>query len=190
MKNKIPLFSLAMLFSIQTIAQEVTKQEQGYFNLTEIGYSFGNKTFEYQASKNVFNSTTDGAYSLSLRNINGMFITNKISIGAGVSLENYTLTESSHNYNNLLLLFVDVRYYFKNENNTFFAYGDAGGATKISDNFSKGTMFNLGVGYKFKVAPRTGMIGSIGYNDQTIKREPNVTKNRYYGFAVRAGILF
>ncbi|MNR15758.1 hypothetical protein D3C85_1323140 [compost metagenome] len=190
MKNKITLFSVAMLFSISVMAQEVTKQERGYFNLTEIGYFFGNRTFEYQAAKNAFKSTTDGAYSLNLRNINGVFITNKISVGAGLSLENYTLTEGSQSYNNLLLLFVDARYYFKNESNTFFVYGDAGGAAKIADNFSKGTMFNLGIGYKFKVAPKTAMTGSFGYSDQTIKREPDVTRNRFYGFAVRAGILF
>jgi len=190
MKIKISFFSIAMLVSIHSIAQEITKQERGYFNLTEIGYSFGNNTFEYQASPNVFNSITDGAYSLSLRNINGVFITNKISVGAGVGLENYTHREDRHNYNNLFLLFIDLRYYFKNENQTFFIYGDAGGSMKIADNYNKGAMFNLGVGYKFKIAPKMGMIGSFGYNDQTIKGEPTVTKNRYYGFTAKAGILF
>ena len=88
-----------MLGTLKLIAQDGTKQEKGYFNLTELGVSAGNNKFEYQVSPNKFEGTTDGAYSISLRNINGVFFTNKISIGAGVGLENYTHNDNSSDYN-------------------------------------------------------------------------------------------
>lgn len=190
MKRIIIVVIVVVINNLAVSAQEMTKQEKGYFNLTELGLSFGNNSFEYQISPNKYGGGTDGAYSISLRNINGLFLTHKIALGIGVGLENYTHNDNSTNYNNLFQLFIDTRYYFKNKANTFFAYGDVGTSAKIADNFSKGTMFNLGIGYKFKVAKKTAMIGSFGYNDQTINRETFVTKNRYYGVAFHAGLLF
>jgi len=190
MKRKLCLFGLALIAAHAIYAQTITKQEKGYFNLTEVGYTGGNHTYDIQVSPNKYDGGTSGAYALSLRNINGVFLTNKISLGAGIGLENYTDNDSYFNNNNLFQLFLDVRYYFKNENNTFFVYGDAGTGLKIDDNFRKGQMFNLGGGYKFKVGPKMGMIGSLGYSDQTIKGEPAITKNRYYGLAVKVGLLF
>lgn len=189
MKRKLFLLGFALLTAHLIHAQTITKQEKGYFNLTEVGYTGGNHTYDIQVSPGKYDGGTSGAYSLSLRNINGVFLTNKIAVGAGLGLENYTDNDSYFTSNNLFQLFLDVRYYFKNQNNTFFAYGDAGGGLKIADNFRKGEMFNLGFGYKFKVAPKAGMIGSLGYSDQTIKSDPAITKNRYYGLAVKVGLL-
>ncbi|MFW0716227.1 hypothetical protein [Pedobacter sp. N23S346] len=190
MKRKLLLFGFALVASNLLYAQTITKQEKGYFNLTELGYTVGNHTYDIQVSPNRYDGGTTGAYSLSLRNINGVFFTNKISVGAGVGLENYTDNDNYFTNNNFFQLFLDVRYYFKNDNNTFFAYGDAGTGLKIDDNFSKGQMFNLGGGYKFKVGSKMAMLGSLGYSDQSIKDEPSITRNRYYGLAVKVGLLF
>ena len=70
MKKKL-FFLTAILFTSSFLkAQTITKQEKGYFNLTELGYSFGGYSFEDQVSSNKFVGYEDGAYSLSLRNIN------------------------------------------------------------------------------------------------------------------------
>jgi hypothetical protein len=184
------LLSIIVLFcTLHCYAQEITKQEKGYFNITELGYFMVNNAYESQVSPNSFKVIYDGAYALSLRNINGIFITNRISLGAGVGLENYTRKSNSQSWDNTFQLFLDARYYFKNEENTFFAYGDVGSSIKISDNIEKGPMFNLGAGYKIKSSNKTALVGSIGFIDQTIKEEAPVYRNRYYGFAFKVGLL-
>ncbi|RYG09466.1 MAG: hypothetical protein EOO07_23825, partial [Chitinophagaceae bacterium] len=143
MKNKrISIFLASCLISVSALAQTITKQEKGYFNLTEFSVFTGNNTFEYQTAPNSFEEGSNGAYALSLTNINGYFITNQISLGVGVGLGNYTNSENNFDWNNVFLLFVDARYYFKNKPNTFFAYGDIGSSIKIADNVAKGPMQN------------------------------------------------
>jgi hypothetical protein len=189
--KKLSFLLAAVLFVTKSYSQTITKQEKGYFNLTEITAFSGNNQYEYQVTPNKFDGSTDGAYAFSLRNINGYFITNKIAIGLGVGLENYTHADSYFNNNNLFLMFLDARYYFKNSANTFFAYGDIGSSIKIADHFDKGPMYNLGVGYKFKVGKNTALTTGLGYADQSIKHDnSNITKDRYYGFALKAGVLF
>jgi len=187
--KKITLLLVTIFWYSHAVAQEVTKQEKGYFNITELGYFNVNNTFETQTNPNSFYVVHDGAYAVSLRNINGIFLTNKIAVGIGVGLENYTLKSSSDSYVNTFQLFADARYYFKNSNNTFFAYGDVGGSIAISDNIEKGPMFNFGIGYKLKSSKKTALLGSIGFIDQSIQEEAPVLKNRYYGLAFKVGLL-
>jgi hypothetical protein len=190
MKTNLLLLTLIICFTGTVKAQSVTNQEKGYFNLTEVGYSFGNHTYDIQISPTKYDGGTSGTYAFNLRNINGLFLTNNISVGIGLGLENYTDNDSYFDNKNLFQLFLDARYYFKNERNTLFIFGDVGTGLKIDDNFNKGQMFNLGFGYKFKLGTKTSMTGSLGYNDQTIKSDPVITKNRYYGLGFKIGLLF
>lgn len=187
--SKFLAISAMAFFTSICHAQELTKQEKGYFNVTELGLYYGNNSLQIDNASGGYNSYNDGAYALSLRTINGVFITDKVSLGIGVGLENYTLTESNTN-SNLFQLFGDARYYFKNEASTFFAYGQLGPSLAISDRFEKGTMYNLGIGYKFKVSDKTAMNGSFGFIDQYIKTNPNLRQNRYYGIALKVGVMF
>jgi hypothetical protein len=190
MKKTLIILAISIL-TIKSYSQTITKQEKGYFNLTEISAFGGNNAFDFQVTTNKYESRSDGAYAFSLRNINGYFITNKIAVGLGVGLENYTHSDSYFNTNNLFLLFLDTRYYFKNSANTFFAYGDIGSSVKIADNIDKGPMYNLGIGYKFKVGNKTALTAGLGYVDQSIKHdETNIMRDRYYGFAFKVGLLF
>lgn len=189
MKNVL-LLTLLLATTSKAFSQNPTKQEKGYFNLTELKVYFGNHVFEYQFTENINNGGTNSAYSIGLYNINGWFITNNISIGLGIGLESYRFNKNSFVFNNLFPAFVDARYYFKNKANTFFAYGNAGTSLKLSHDFDKGDMYGLGIGYKFKVAQKTAMTGSLGYNDQTIKNPIPIVKDRYYGFAFKVGLLF
>ncbi|MGN7989577.1 hypothetical protein ACTJKC_19670 [Pedobacter sp. 22226] len=189
MNTKLYLVVLMLILGDALMAQNITKQEKGYFNLTEFGYHIVNHIYEAKVEPNRYVGATSGSYALSLRNINGVFLTNNISIGAGIGLENYTDNNNYYLSNNLFQLFLDVRYYFKNQNKTFFAYGNAGTGLKVDNNFRKGAMFNLGSGYKFKVGPKAGILVSLGYSDQTIRINPSMTKKRYYGIAAKVGLL-
>ncbi|WP_113639594.1 hypothetical protein [Nubsella zeaxanthinifaciens] len=187
--KKITLLLISLCWLQVSFAQEITKQEKGYFNLTELGYFAVNNDYETQITPSSFSVIYDGAYAISLRNINGWFVTNKLSVGLGVGLENYTRKSSSAIYDNTFQIFLDARYYLKNKVNTFFAYADVGSSVAISDVIEKGPMFNLGLGYKLKMTKRTALVGSLGFIDQTIKEEAPVYKNRYYGFAFKVGLL-
>ena len=191
MRNKI--FNITIFTTICLTSfckgQTITKQEKGYFNTTEFGYYVGNHSLKINNSKGGYNSYVNGSYSLSLRNINGLFITNKISLGIGVGLENYSQNESNAN-DNLFQLFADARYYFRNEASTFFVYGQVGPSIAITDRHEKGSMYNLGLGHKFKVGAKTAMNASFGFIDQYITTDPAVLQNRYYGIALKAGLLF
>lgn len=179
--------ALSICFKLSANAQQPTKQEKGYFNLTEFGFFSGTK---HEALNYGGNTATanNGAYAISLRNINGYFITNKLSVGLGVGMENYTLYDANV-YDNMFLLFADARYYFKNANNTFFAFGDAGSSVALNYSFSKGPMFNVGGGYKFKVGNRTALTGAVGFSNQTIKQIAPNYKENYYGATFKIGLL-
>jgi hypothetical protein len=187
--NKPTLLVIAALLFSDVSAQEITKQEKGYFNITELGYFLVNNAYEYQTNPNTIKVVYDGAYALSLRNINGVFLTNKIALGIGVGLENYTHKSDSYNWDNTFQVFFDTRYYFRNEEQTFFAYGDIGSSISISDNIEKGSMVNLGLGYKVKLSKKTALLGSIGFINQNIDEETPILRNRYYGFAFKVGLL-
>lgn len=186
----LSLFILILMLSYGTLhAQEITKQEKGYFNLTELGYFFSSN----QTNMPMIGGSARqkyGAYALSLRNINGLFITNNLSLGVGVGLDGYTFKMSESIYDNTFLLFGDVRYYLKNERNTFFGYGDLGSSVAIDDNIANGLFFDLGLGYKFKISNRTGMSVSMGYNRQNINHDHSSIKENYSSFTVKLGLLF
>lgn len=187
MKSTLMLLCL-MIGYTNISAQEITKQEKGYFNLTELGYFFANNRVNQRLVGSNNNISSNGAYALSIRNINGLFIDNNLSLGIGVGLDGYTFNNDKYHFDNTFLLFGDARYYLKNEMNTFFGYGDFGKSVSIDDNIESGLFFNLGLGYKFKVARRAAMNGSIGYNHQNISHN-NPTKERYSSFVIRVGFL-
>ncbi|MET3114621.1 hypothetical protein AAKU52_002356 [Pedobacter sp. CG_S7] len=168
-------------------AQEITKQERGYFNLTELGYFLGNNSI-IQTKAGGSGKNVNGAHALSLRNINGLFVNNNLSLGIGVGLDGYTFNNDRYHFDNTFLLFGDARYYLKNEMNTFFGYGDLGQSVAIDDNIQKGLFYNLGMGYKFKVAPTAAMNGSIGYNHQNINHTSSIKEN-YSSLVIRVGLL-
>ncbi|MEJ5963299.1 DUF3575 domain-containing protein [Pedobacter immunditicola] len=184
----ILLFSLIIGYSTSS-AQEITKQEKGYFNLTEVGYFFSRNIISQTPAGGAF-SHKNGAHALSLRNINGFFIGNNLSLGIGVGLDGYTFNGGGSRFDNTFLVFSDVRYYLHNEKNTFFGYGDLGSSVSIDDNIAQGLFYNIGMGYKFMVATRTGMNASFGYNHQKINHDSSNLKESYSSLALKVGLMF
>lgn len=180
---------IIVLTALQLKAQEINKQERGYFNITEIGYFNGKNTLSLSGAINptVFTNST---YALSIRNINGVFLNPKFSIGLGLGLDGYTFSNNNAKFTNTFLVFADTRYYLKDQKRTFFLYGDFGLSVPIDDNIAKGRMINAGVGYKLMLAKRSAITASIGLVEQSITGERNVSSNRFSSMAFRIGVLF
>ena len=167
-----PFLTLLILITLGTAlsAQKITKQEKGYFNLTELGYHAADSFVK----ETIFSGNEDPSnpgWGISVKNINGIFVNANLSLGIGIGLDAYSFKNgNSDAYREFttMPIFGDVRYYLKNKANAFFAYGDLGSSVAISDSFSRGLLYNLGIGYKFKVIPHLGMTASACYNFQAI----------------------
>jgi hypothetical protein len=191
MKNIFYFLTASILISNNLYSQETkarNKQEKGFFNITELGYYFGVNDKKTQIDQRTIARSIKDVYTLSLRNVSGIFLTNKFSLGAGVGLDGFQVKNSD--FYNTFQLFGDVRYYFKNQDNTWYVYGNLGSAVKIDPVFSKGLSGGGGIGSKFMIGWKTAMTASFGYQEQNIKGAPIIIKNRIPSVAVKAGILF
>lgn len=178
----VALLSISNILYAQNMdSQDITKQEKGYFNITELGFFYGNSNIRYRN----FGEGTAVNIS-SLRTINGLFLTPKISIGIGAGLDGVNV----HRYKffNTFNIFADARYYLNNKKHVFFFYGDLGSAVKIDDNLEKGLMFNFGVGRKITIVRGFVIVPSIGYNQQNFK--DGGTSFRNETLALKMGVLF
>lgn len=188
--NRFTLFVFLLFKSQQLFSQSDTilnKQEKGYFNLTEGGYYYGLNDRRTQIGPNSFRSTAATVNAISLRNINGFFVNNHLSLGVGVGLDGFQIKDGD--FYNTFQVFGDVRYYFKNAENTWYAYGNLGRAMVIDDGFEKGLSGGGGIGVKFMISYKTVTTLSFGYNEQEIKTNPQ-DKQRIPSFAFRVGLLF
>ncbi|MFA6276086.1 MAG: hypothetical protein WC622_05010 [Pedobacter sp.] len=186
MKNKIKLV-IAILFFTNTLyaqndnSQEKTKQEKGYFNITELGYYAGNSNI-----RRANDGTSSSVDIKSLRTINGLFLTQKFSLGIGIGVDGVKIKD--YGFFNTVNAFADVRYYLKDDEDGYFFYMDLGSAIKISSDTQKGLLLNLGVGHKFMLSDNFIIVPSIGYNQQDFK----VTSTKYSNetLALKIGMLF
>lgn len=180
--------TVAILFVFNIAqAQESTKKAKGFFNITEVGFFYGGNDRRVQIGPKAFQSTFDEAKVYSLRNISGWFLNQHLSFGLGVGADGIQIKPSP--FYNTFLLFVDGRYYFNEEDESFFTYSDIGSAVAIDQSFQKGLMWNIGGGYKFMVAEKTVITASLGYNEQYIKTT-TTDKQRIPSVAFKVGIMF
>jgi hypothetical protein len=165
----------------------VNKQEKGYFNITELGYYYGGNDKTVQLGANSSKTTFDAVNTISLRNINGFFLTNHLSLGVGVGLDGFQVKKGP--FFNTFQLFGDVRYYFKNQDATWYAYGNLGKAIKIDPHFEKGLAGGGGIGIKAMVSWKTALLVSFGYQEQEIKSQSTL-RQRIPSVAFKVGLLF
>jgi len=176
---------LILLITQHVVAQENAKSKGSYFNITEFGYHMGAQRYEINAQGDTFDNF---AQALSFRTINGIFLTEKFSVGVGLGLEGYKIPYSSFFHKTALQVFGDARYYLKNEKNTPFAYADFGHSIRINDNFLKGINMGAGVGYKFSLRGKTALQTSLGYSQQNSKT--GEANERYPTGTFKVGFLF
>ncbi|WP_340154728.1 hypothetical protein [uncultured Winogradskyella sp.] len=173
MKNYI--LPILLLTSILSFAQNNSENKdfnknEGYFNITKIGYIKVNELRQevHIPGEGTFFSEpdTDNSHAWSLQTINGYFISPYFSLGIAVGLDGY------HNPNfNTLPVLLDIRTYLTDEEDSFYAFLDIGPSLRIGGENSelrKGMVFNIGAGYKFKVAENLFLISDISYSHKTI----------------------
>lgn len=158
-----------------------TKQEKGYFNVTEFGIYPGS------AKINVLgNKLSSSANIRSIRTTNGVFINPKLSLGLGIGLDG--VDTDLYGFYNTFNLTADARYYLKNARSGFFFYGIVGPSIKIDDNFREGFLINVGAGHKFTLGKSFVLVPSLGFDHQYFTNGP--IKYNVESFAIKIGILF
>jgi len=187
MKSKILIIAALIialpgyLFAQQASGELKTKQEKGYFNITEFGFFTGNSSIRIE---NRGTGSTVNIYSL--RTINGIFLDRQFSLGIGIGLDGVDIKK--YGFHNTFNAFADLRYYFKANEDGFFVYTDVGSAIKIADNFEKGLLLNLGIGRKISLSDTFMIVPSIGYNQQDFKT--GIIKFSNETLALKIGVIF
>jgi hypothetical protein len=130
---------------------DVNKNE-GFFNITKIGYIANTSVKQelfIEGEGNIFSELDNSeSHAWSIQTINGYFISPYFSLGIAIGNDSY------NNFNTLPLL-LDIRTYMSDEEDSFYAFLDIGPSLRIGGENSelrKGMVFNIGVGYKFKIA--------------------------------------
>lgn len=147
MKKLILMMIPLCIFFAQVSAQDRLKKDiyknEGLFGIVKLGfgqpllvdYQQGHETTEV-------GSSNSSVYSLNV--IGGYYIVPELSVGLGFGLDGL------HNPSaNTFPLYADLRYYSKDEGNSWYGLFDYGRTLKLSDGFKKGEMIRIGVGYKF-----------------------------------------
>ena len=164
----VMLFSFSYIFSQDNKKREIKDEarNEGYFNITKLSFIKVNfaelETFTPQNGNVVTDVTKSEAYSL--QTINGFFINPLWSVGIGVGLDGYNDPNI-----NTLPIFIDIRSYFTEDENSPYLYLDGGILAKLgSVDLNKGSLLNLGAGYKFFASKRLALVTDISYNLKSI----------------------
>jgi len=199
------LTTFLILFISNVFAQVVnettkTKDEyrnKGYFNITKIGYvAIHNLKREiFIPGEGNFYSEPDAsdAYAWSLQTINGYFISPFFSLGIGVGLDGY----HKPTYNTLPV-FIDLRAYLSDEEDSFYAFLDIGPTLRIDGDNSqlrKGILFNIGLGCKYNISNGLYLISDLFFSHKTVSLTDEGIKTsndiiRANGIGLSLGIIF
>jgi len=193
-----------ILFTLNVFAQDVDKlkakdefRNSGYFNITKIGYVAIHelKREIFVPGEGNFYSEPDsgGAHAWSLQTINGYFLSPYFSLGIGVGLDGYHKPTF-----NTLPVFLDVRAYISDEGDSFYSFLDIGPTLRIGGDNSelrKGVLFNIGLGYKYKVSNRLYLISDLSYSHKTVSLTDEGIKTsddtiKANGIGLSLGIIF
>lgn len=190
--------SILVMLGLITIShgQNDIHKNNGYFNITRLGII---STFD--ATLETFD-TTNGIvvsdlpdvdnFGFSLQTINGYFINKNISLGIGIGLDRYNNPSA-----NTLPLFLDTRYYFSEDSRSLYVLGNFGGLIKIENGTRRGSMINLGLGYKFPFneKSRTFFVSDISFSHKSISLDglpisDSVRFSRVNGIMISFGLIF
>jgi hypothetical protein len=151
---------VATSFVANTKGQGVKIKESKFYNITEIGYGVGVGKINFE---DVNIKVDNSSKYFRLRTQFGYMLSEKFSLGLGVGLDGY------HEYTfNTAPLFIDARYYLKNQPQTFFIFSNLGYAIPLANNFEKGFMGGIALGRKISTK-RLIVLPSIGLNVQQLQ---------------------
>ncbi|MEE6186667.1 hypothetical protein PIECOFPK_02385 [Mycovorax composti] len=200
------LIGCIVFFCINVASAQIrTKQEKGYFNITNLA------EIQYLQSLDS-SSLEDGlayvkTFGYSVSTINGFFVNNHLSIGVGVGLQTSrykafagsSTTDSAiasgyfgKNHNiTLLPVFADFRYYPFNYRNDVMFLLNVGYAPLLKINYKAdkphlngGPFIKLGAGYKFEISEFVSFAPAINFNAQRFG------DNTVLGGGIALGLMF
>ncbi len=193
----ILLFTSYITFTQNQIDNKVTdpKKNKGYFNITKIGY-----ITNYKLKRDIFIEGADGIYSelesershaWSLQTINGYFLSPNFSLGVVIGFDSYP-------HFSTLPVLLDVRAYLSKKKNSVYSFLNIGPSLRLGGENSalrKGMVFNIGIGYKYKVGKKLFLVSDIGFYHKTISlteewisTSDDTIKDNGIGFSI--GIMF
>lgn len=166
-----------MLLPLLINAQDQSKKNNGIRFSVQAGASLDLKN---SAGENLDKSM----YSTNIRLGMNYFIIPEVSVGGGIGLENFQNPVTT-----AYPLFFNANYYIFNARNTPFIYGSAGTLLKLNNNAQKGTMADLGVGYKFFAGDKICLNVTIGYSHRNLKNL-NISEYKSNAISLGLGMIF
>lgn len=171
-------------------------KNSGFFNITRFGakaiINAELETFDTSNGIVVSELQTNNANSFSLQTINGYFITSEFSVGLGIGLDRYNNPNA-----NTLPIFFDARYYLSDEVKSIYFVTNLGSLLKIENGTRKGSMANIGIGYKFPMNKKnkTIFVTDLNFSHKSISLDGlSISKSenfmRLNGVLISFGILF
>lgn len=140
----ILLFSLISieLFS-QDLKGEDTYKNENFFGIVKASLALP-ISVEYENDHATEKIGSLKSSILSLNAIGGYYLIPELSLGLGFGLDGF------HNPTaNTFPIYGDLRYYVKDEGDTWYGLLNYGKNLKLNDSFKKGELIRIGVGYKF-----------------------------------------
>ncbi|MFK7833114.1 MAG: hypothetical protein AB8B52_07550 [Winogradskyella sp.] len=151
-------------------AQNESDKNEGFFNITKIGYISNTKLKQevfIEGEGSFFSDLpSENSDAWSLQTINGYFISPTFSLGIAIGLDGY----NNPNFNTLPVL-LDIRAYVSDDEDAFYTFLNIGPSLRIGGENSKlrkGMVFNIGMGYKFKVANNLCLVSDLSFAHKTI----------------------
>lgn len=196
MKKNLSFLLIPFFMNAQIDDTKDRMNNKGFFNITKFTYTkttaleqdvfiSGEGNFSYDLK-------TNNAQSFALQTINGYFFNPHFSVGLGVGLEGHKTPTL-----NTFPIFIDIRTYLKDDYSSPFAFLDFGGLAHFGNEFNRGNMFAIGVGYKFFPGEKRniGLVTDISFSaknisltEETLKTSNNNITTR--GVSLSLGIIF
>lgn len=176
-------------------AQSVDEtHNKGFFNITQAGFinvkEAREEIFSPDFGTKAEKLSVDKAIAYSLQTINGFFISPNLSLGVGIGLDGYQNPDI-----NTAPLYVDLRTYLLKGKNSPFLVIDYGWLLKFGNEFKKGNMVKIGVGWKFPISKKICMIADVSFMAKGISlTNDSYTESRHIvdvkGSGVNFGFIF
>ena len=185
---------ILILCSTQLLfAQSNTENKNsGIFNITSfrVGWLTSGELTRLGTQSSSSSLDVSEARMNSLQTITGIYLNPNYSVGLGFGLDGY-----SNPTNNTMPVFLDLRAYLYDEKNTAFFLLNIGGTIGIEDLFRRGTMGEIGFGYKLYTPRNLKLIGSINFHAKglSLTGEPYTSAERSVnlrGLLISFGVLF
>lgn len=190
------IYIILLFLTINVFSQKDFNKNFGFFNITRFGakaiINAELETFDTSNGIVVSQLQTNNANSFSLQTINGYFISSEFSVGLGIGLDRYNNPNA-----NTLPIFFDARYYLSDEVKSIYFVTNLGSLLKIENGTRKGSMANIGVGYKFPINKnnKTIIVTDLNFSHKSISLDGlSISKSenfmRLNGVLITFGILF